>query len=105
MSYDDRQAGMYAAIENLKATCSGDFGSERTLVDLELKTPALTYRTGGVPFLNRAALEADMNVDADLVNNKFTLQDNSISLNAIKLNIDGWAAMQKDDGLLCKKTV
>ncbi len=94
--YDDRQAGMYAAIENLKATCSGDFGSEQTLVDLELKTPALTYRTGGVPFLNRAALEADMNVDADLVNNKFTLQDNSISLNAIKLNIDGWAAMQKD---------
>ena len=96
VSYDDRQAGMYAAIENLKATCSGDFGSERTLVDLELKTPVLTYRTGGVPFLNRAALEADMNVDADLVNNKFTLQDNSISLNAIKLNIDGWAAMQKD---------
>lgn len=96
VSYDDRQAGMYAAIENLKATCSGDFGSERTLVDLELKTPALTYRTEGVPFLNRAALEADMNVDADLVNNKFTLQDNSISLNAIKLNIDGWAAMQKD---------
>ena len=96
VSYDDRQAGMYAAIENLRATCSGDFGSERTLVDLELKTPALTYRTGGVPFLNRAALEADMNVDADLVNNKFTLQDNSISLNAIKLNIDGWATMQKD---------
>ena len=96
VSYDDRQAGMYAAIENLRATCSGDFGSERTLVDLELKTPALTYRTGGVPFLNRAVLEADMNVDADLVNNKFTLQDNSISLNAIKLNIDGWAAMQKD---------
>lgn len=96
VSYDDRQAGMYAAIENLKATCSGDFGSERTLVDLELKTPALTYRTGGVHFLNRAALEADMNVDANLVNNKFTLQDNSISLNAIKLNIDGWAAMQKD---------
>ena len=96
VSYDDRQAGMYAAIENLRATCSGDFGSERTLVVLELKTPALTYRTGGVPFLNRAALKADMNVDADLVNNKFTLQDNSISLNAIKLNIDGWATMQKD---------
>lgn len=96
VSYDDRQADMYAAIENLKAKCSGDFGSERTIVDLELKTPSLTYRTGGIPFLNHAALEADMNVDADLVNNKFTLQDNSISLNAIKLNIDGWAAMQKD---------
>ena len=98
VSYDDRQAGMYAAIGNLKAQCAGDFGSERTLVDLEMETPSLTYRTGGVPFLNHAALKADMNVDADLVNHKFTLQDNSISLNAIKLNIDGWAAMQ-DSGI------
>lgn len=98
VSYDDRQAGMYAAIDKLKAKCAGDFGSERTIVDLEMETPSLTYRTGGVPFLNHAALKADMNVDADFVNNKFTLQDNSISLNAIRLNIDGWAAM-KDNGI------
>ncbi len=96
VSYDDRQGGMYAAIENLKAACSGDFGSERTTVDLSLKTPSLTYRTGGIPFLNRASLEADMNVDADFTNGKYTLKDNSISLNAIQVNIDGWAAMQKD---------
>ena len=98
VSYDDRQAGMYAAIDKLKAKCAGDFGSERTIVDLEMETPSLTYRTGGVPFLNHAALKTDMNVDADFVNNKFTLQDNSISLNAIRLNIDGWAAM-KDNGI------
>lgn len=98
VSYDDRQAGMYAAIDKLKAKCAGDFGSERTIVDLEMETPSLTYRTGGVPFLNDAALKTDMNVDADFVNNKFTLQDNSISLNAIRLNIDGWAAM-KDNGI------
>lgn len=98
VSYDDRQAGMYAAIDKLKAKCAGDFGSERTIVDLEMETPSLTYRTGGVPFLNHAALKTYMNVDADFVNNKFTLQDNSISLNAIRLNIDGWAAM-KDNGI------
>ena len=98
VSYDDRQAGMYATIDKLKAKCAGDFGSERTIVDLEMETPSLTYCTGGVPFLNHAALKTDMNVDADFVNNKFTLQDNSISLNAIRLNIDGWAAM-KDNGI------
>lgn len=96
VSYDDRQGGMYAAINHLNATCSGDFGSERTTVDLSLETPSLTYRTGGIPFLNKARLEADMNVDADFANNKYTLKDNTINLNAIQVNIDGWAAMQKN---------
>lgn len=96
VSYDDRQGGMYAAINHLNATCSGDFGSERTTVDLSMETPSLTYRTGGIPFLNKAQLEADMNVDADFANNKYTLKDNTISLNAIQVNIDGWAAMQKN---------
>lgn len=96
VSYDDRQGGMYAAINHLNATCSGDFGSERTTVDLSMETPSLTYRTGGIPFLNKARLEADMNVDADFANNKYTLKDNTINLNAIQVNIDGWAAMQKN---------
>lgn len=96
VSYDDRQGGMYAAINHLNATCSGDFGSERTTVDLSMETPSLTYRTRGIPFLNKARLEADMNVDADFANNKYTLKDNTISLNAIQVNIDGWAAMQKN---------
>lgn len=96
VSYDDRQGGMYAAINHLNATCSGDFGSERTTVDVSMETPSLTYRTGGIPFLNKARLEADMNVDADFANNKYTLKDNTISLNAIQVNIDGWAAMQKN---------
>ena len=96
VSYDDRQGGMYAAINHLNATCSGDFGSERTTVDLSMETPSLTYRTGGISFLNKARLEADMNVDADFANNKYTLKDNTISLNAIQVNIDGWAAMQKN---------
>ena len=96
VSYDDRQGGMYAAINHLNATCSGDFGSERTTVDLSIETPSLTYRTGGIPFLNKARLEADMNVDADFANNKYTLKDNTINLNAIQVNIDGWAAMQKN---------
>lgn len=96
VSYDDRQGGMYAAINHLNATCSGDFGSERTTVDLSMETPSLTYRTGGIPFLNKARLEADMNVDADFANNKYTLKDNTIILNVIQVNIDGWAAMQKN---------
>ncbi|MBQ2429371.1 MAG: AsmA family protein, partial [Alistipes sp.] len=81
--YDDRQGGMYAAIEDFDATCSGDFGSEDTTVKLAAHSPSLSFRMGGVPFLSRASVKADMDVAADFVNQKFTLNDNELQLNAI----------------------
>ncbi len=91
--YDDRQAGMYAEVAELDASCSGDFGSERTTLELEAETPAVTFRTGEIPLLSRAKVDASMNIDADFTTNKFTLKENSLSLNAIRATIDGWVAM------------
>lgn len=96
--YDDRQGGMYAALLDFDAACSGDFTNDNTTIKLKAETPSLTFRSGGVPFLNRAAIEADMDIDADLKNMKFTLKENSLSLNAIRAAIDGWVAML-DNGM------
>ena len=91
--YDDRQGGMYAAVEEFDATCSGDFGSDATTVKLGAETPSVTFRMGGVPFLNGAAIKADMDVAADFTNQKYTLNENELQLNAIRAAIDGWVAM------------
>ena len=91
--YDDRQAGMYAEVAGLDASCSGDFGSERTTLKLKAATPAVTFRTGELPVLSRAKIETEMDIDADFTTNKFTLKENSFSLNAIRATIDGWVAM------------
>lgn len=93
--YDDRQGGVFADLSRLEADCSGDFGSDRTVVDLKMETPSLTCRTGGIPLLNKVSLEADMDVDADLAGGKFTLRENMLRLNAIQLNLDGWLAQTK----------
>lgn len=94
--YDDRQGGMYAQIEDFDASCAGNFASDNTTLRLSAETPSLTFRMGGVPFVNGAEIEVDMAVAADLVNNKFTLNKNSLRLNAIKTAIDGWVALQDD---------
>lgn len=39
--YDDRQGGVFADLSRLEADCSGDFGSDRTVVDLKMETPSL----------------------------------------------------------------
>lgn len=93
--YDDRQGGVFADLSRLEADCSGDFGSDRTVVDLKMETPSLTCRTGGIPLLNKVSLGADMDVDADLAGGKFTLRENMLRLNAIQLNLDGWLAQTK----------
>ena len=91
--YDDRQADMYAAVKGLDAVLAGDFGSTRTLLDLVAAAQAVTYKLEGVPFLNKASFAADMKIDADLENNKFTLDENTLQLNAIKAAVDGWVAL------------
>lgn len=93
ITYDDRQAGMYADIRNLDVFCSGDLGSDRTTLQLEAESKATTYKMNGIPFLSNADIFAKMNVDADLVNNKYTLKENEFRLNAIKAAIDGWVAL------------
>ena len=96
--YDDRAEGVYAAVEALEATCSGDLGSDNTTIRLKAETPSVSFRSGGVPMLSRAEVKAEMDVDADLKNMKFTLSDNTLQLNAIRAAIDGWVDMT-DEGV------
>lgn len=91
--YDDRQSGMYARIERLAATCSGDMASDRTILNLESGIDALTLEMEGLSLLNKVSIGAQLHVDADFANGRYTLHENSISLNAIKAGIDGWVAM------------
>ncbi len=95
--YDDRQGNMYAEVEKLDATCSGDFGNSRTLLDLNVQTKAVTFKMEDVPFLNKAKIAADMKIDADLENSRFTFDKNTLRLNAIETALDGWVALVGDD--------
>ena len=92
--YDDQQGKMYADIRDFSAICAGDLGSEHTTLKLEAETKSLTYKMNGIPFLANANIAAKMDVDADLANNKYTLKDNTIRLNAIQAGIDGWVALK-----------
>ena len=94
--YDDRQGGMYADISKLGITCSGDMAADRALLDLQAAIGALTFKLEGLPLLNKVSMSANLNIDADFANGKYTLRENSIALNAIQAYIDGWAAMPAD---------
>lgn len=90
--YDDRQSGMYADITDFGMQMSGDFSSDQTLLKIDAEAGSLTYRMNQISLLNRVNLAIRMDIDADMLNRKFTLRNNEFRLNAIRANLDGWLA-------------
>ena len=94
--YDDRQGGMYADIANFNIRCSGDMAADNALLKLKAAIDALTFRMDGVPLLSKVRMSADLDVDADFANGRYTLKENTLALNAIQATVDGWAALPAD---------
>lgn len=92
--YEDRKENMYANVNQLDATCSGDLGSDLTTLKLKAESKAITYKMGGIAYLSNANVAAKMNIEADMVNQKYTFKENEFRLNAIKTSLDGWVQMK-----------
>ena len=90
--YEDDSTGMRASVEPLDLRLSGDLSGERSDLRLQLEAQRLNYAAGGAALLRDAGLTADIALDADLKNGRYTFSDNKVSLNAIALSLDGWVA-------------
>lgn len=96
ITFTDHQNQIYASVSELNAICSGDMSAENTLLDLKSSIHALTLKMGDIPYLSQASITADLNIDADLKNGKFTLKKNTIALNAIQATFDGWVSIPEN---------
>jgi hypothetical protein len=94
--YDDRLGDTYVEIEDLDHVGKGEFTQD--VFDLSTTTDiaSLTAKSGGVTYLKKAKGELDLTLNADITNSKFTIKDNSIVLNALKLNTEGFIQMVGD---------
>jgi hypothetical protein len=97
--FDNDSSRINLAVENLNLNLSGDMTADETRIQTDFTIDSLTFISDNIPFLSKAGIKSKINVDADLKNNKFTLADNSIEINAIKAGIDGWIALSEEDGM------
>ena len=93
--YDDRQGKMYAGLQNLNLNCAGDMSAAHTILKVETEIEKLLYKMNGIPFLSNVTIYAKMDVDADMENGKYVLEDNKFRLNAIEANLDGWLTISE----------
>lgn len=94
--YDDRMGNSYARISDLDFEGSGNVSD--AVYDFVTKTEIneLSYKSGAVPYLNKAKLSAQMNISVDNINNKYTFKENVVSINDLGLQFDGYVQPKKE---------
>lgn len=93
LRYDDAPGKLLAVIKNLNHSGSGDFTLETFDLDTKTSIDAATVISDGTKYLNKAKLDATLNLGIDLPNNTYKFNENSIQLNALKLAFDGAVVM------------
>jgi len=95
--YNDLEGNMYAKIDNLNLNLSGDFTESITDIDLNSSIAAMTYRMDGVKYLNKAKMNFNANIIANLDSSKYTFNKNLLKVNGLGLAFDGFVAMPGDN--------
>ena len=91
--YDDASLGLYMKLDSLNHTGKGDFTQDLFTLDTESDIEKLTVKYGGIPYLNGVKLNAELPIEVDMKNMKFTFADNKIKLNELLLSAAGYLAM------------
>lgn len=93
--YDDQASDMLAVLKNMTHKGSGDLTA--SVIDFNTTTTMdeMTFEMEGMSYLNKVKTNLVANLLMEFKNesSKFTLKENTLELNALKLSIDGFYEM------------
>ncbi len=88
--YTSELSGMKADLQGLSHEGSGDFNQDEFVLKTltEVKDFSLTYK--GVKYLNHLHAKAEVPININSKQSKYTFTKNEFSLNDLKVHFDGW---------------
>ena len=99
ISFSDLSNGMEVSLEDFNFLLSGDLAMDRTSLELASTTEKLNFVMDGIRYIRDAMLDIHINLDADLLNSVFTLEDNSFAINDLVLLLDGSVTMPENEDM------
>ncbi|TDG37236.1 membrane assembly protein AsmA [Pedobacter changchengzhani] len=90
--YDDASLGFFIKLDKLNHSGKGDFTKDLFTLNTQSSIEKLTVKYAGIPYLNQVKLTADLPIDIDMKNMKFTFAENKIQLNELILSAVGYLA-------------
>jgi hypothetical protein len=97
ITYVDETMDLSTAIKNLNFHLSGDMTADVTDLVTETNIEAMDVVMENIKYFNKAKVEADATIKADLANSKYTFTENEFRINALTLGLDGWLALFEDN--------
>ncbi len=97
--YLDKTSDIDASLEGFNMELRGDFSMEQTELKLSGGIDRINAKMGGIRYLRDAVLHMDLLAAANMVENRYTLKENLISLNGLTLGMEG-DVLLLDDGAM-----
>jgi len=94
--YTDYEGDMSASMEGFNFLMSGDMSEDFTDLNITSTTEALGFTMEGMKYINKAKLDMNSTIKADLVKFIFTFGKTDIKLNDIVMGMEGSFAMPND---------
>jgi hypothetical protein len=107
--YKDETMDLFTEIKGLNFNMNGDMTADITNLNTHTTIDEFNLGMEGIDYMKKAIIVADADLEADLLNAKYTFKDNEFKINELVLGMDGWLAMPADDidmdlTFLAKKT-
>jgi hypothetical protein len=100
LTYKDIERDMLIRISGLDHTGKGDFTQDVFLLDTKSAASSLDLSYGGTNYLSGIRTVADVKLDVNVPENKYTLTENIAKLNELELKLDGFVQLNDDDVLM-----
>lgn len=97
VQYMDNTVNTEMIIEEFNHSGSGDISSD--IYDLRTQTNAMIRRLkyDGISYFNGQLLNANLSININMLESRYTFNDNSIKINDFPFAFDGWLAMPNED--------
>ncbi|WP_438962067.1 AsmA family protein [Nonlabens sp.] len=95
LSYEDLGTKNILHLKNFSHSGNGDFSMENVTLDT-YTTMQVYYEMAGVTYLSGQQINLDAEILLDLANQKYTLKENEVLINDLKLNLDGFVQLLED---------
>jgi hypothetical protein len=97
LSYIDKSSNMSAFMNDINFYLKGDMSMSETDMEIILNAGDVSFIMDGIKYLDKAVAESRIDLLADLENMQFSLGENYLALNDLKLGFTGVIEMPEDD--------
>lgn len=97
--YNDQSLKMVTTLANINHSGKGNFTADIFDLDTETEIKYTSLKYDGIQYLDSATVNLDAIFNANLTEQKYTLKDNDLLINDLKLNADGYIQLTDGDDI------